>query len=111
MKNSIIIRNGRVNANLTIQIFEESEFTIASSPALDVSGYGYTEEEAITSLKVNLEIFFEETKRKRTLIKHLVDQGWVLSDNANSTYVTTRGEIPDVHTGSLHQREFNNTYA
>lgn len=105
---SITIREDHIKAKLTILIHKECDFTIATSTALDVHGYGNTEEEALDSLDVSLDIFFEETMRKGTLRKLLNDQGWV---GVNPYSHTIEQNKSPVLVGIFCQREHVSTYA
>ncbi|KXK54001.1 MAG: hypothetical protein UZ07_CHB004002639 [Chlorobi bacterium OLB7] len=52
---------------------------MAVCPALDVSSYGDTMEEAKNAFEEALEIFIEETVDRGTLEKELLRMGWTLS--------------------------------
>ncbi len=56
--------------------FKEGDVFILFAPALDISGYGKTEEEAQQSFEVVFEEFIEYTVKKHTLHKELKRLGW-----------------------------------
>lgn len=71
----------KVNVRLDIIRFEDSGCQIVYCPALDLSGYGKTGEDAENSFRITLEEFFRYTINKNTLKKELLRLGWVVKDN------------------------------
>lgn len=71
----------KVNVRLDIIRFEDSGCQIVYCPALDLSGYGNTNEDAENSFRTTLEEFFRYTINKNTLKKELLRLGWVVKDN------------------------------
>ena len=67
-----------VNVNLSLIIFEEEGSSIVYCPALDVSGYGFNENEAIESCEVSLGEFFQYSLHKKTFISELKRMGWTI---------------------------------
>jgi len=67
-----------INLELLIAIYKEEDYFVTYCPALELSGYGKTKEQAKSSFEVNMQIFFEETLRKGTLDKILLELGWSL---------------------------------
>lgn len=70
--------NGKYHVGLSLVEFEEENVTIVYSPALDLSGYGYSQEEAKQSFSEALNEFFRYTNNKNTLDKVLKDLGWAV---------------------------------
>jgi hypothetical protein len=68
--------NGKYLVGLSLVEFQEDDVTIIYSPALDLSGYGYTESEAKKSFSEALHEFFRYTTNKQTLNKILKGLGW-----------------------------------
>jgi len=68
--------NGKYHVGLSLVEFQEDDVTIVYSPALDLSGYGYTESEAKKSFSEALHEFFRYTTNKQTLDKVLKGLGW-----------------------------------
>ena len=66
----------RVHANLLVLVFQEEQSYIAYSPALDLSGYGYSDEEAKASFEIALKNFLDITTKKKTLYSELKRMGW-----------------------------------
>ena len=69
--------NGKYHVGLSLVEFEEDNVTIIYSPALDLSGYGYSQPEAKQSFSEALHEFFQYTNKK-TLDKVLKDLGWAI---------------------------------
>jgi hypothetical protein len=70
--------NGKYHVGLSLVEFEEDNVTIIYSPALDLSGYGYSQPEAKQSFSEALHEFFRYTSNKKTLDKVLKDLGWAI---------------------------------
>jgi hypothetical protein len=69
-------RRGAVEANLPVLFFQENGTSIVHCPALDLSGYGNTDDEARRSFEIVLEEFFDYTLKKSTLLRVLRKLGW-----------------------------------
>jgi len=61
---------------IQIQLMKEGDTVIVYSPALDLSGYGKTAEEAKKDFDAALKIFIEEATAHGTLEKALEELGW-----------------------------------
>jgi hypothetical protein len=68
----------RIKVNLSLIQFEEDGTQIIYCPALDVSGYGNTETEAMNSFSISLGEFFQYTTNKNTLASELKNMGWIV---------------------------------
>ena len=66
----------RVGLHVPVYLWKEENLVYAMSPALDITGYGYTEEEAQKSFEVMMEEFVSYTHRKKTIYKVLEGLGW-----------------------------------
>lgn len=69
---------GFVKISLAIIKFEEDGYKIIYCPAIDVSGYGLTDEEAEESFKISLSEFFRYTINKGTFDDELRRMGWII---------------------------------
>jgi hypothetical protein len=81
MSGQWIREKNRIKCNLPLIIFEEENVIITYCPALDLSGYGSTEEEAKKSFEVTLSEYFRYTVNKKTLATDLIKQGWTIRKN------------------------------
>jgi len=72
------LKNGKsgINTKLSLLSFVEDDTHIIYSPALDLSGYGSTEEEAKQSFEIVLSEFIGYCMNKQTLFKELKKLGW-----------------------------------
>jgi len=61
---------------IQIQLMKEGDTFVVYSPALDLCGYGKTEDDAKKDFDAALKIFIEETKAQGTLEKALNELGW-----------------------------------
>lgn len=75
--------HGKYHVGLSLVEFVEENVTIVYSPALDLSGYGYSQEEAKQSFSEALNEFFRYTSNKNTLDKVLKDLGWAIKGSKN----------------------------
>jgi hypothetical protein len=70
--------NTTVTAKIVLFTFKEDSNFIVYSPHLDVTGYGITEEAAMSSFNHCLGEFLDYTVNKKTLHDELVHLGWDL---------------------------------
>ena len=74
--------SNQISVDLAIISFNEDDSTIVYCPALDVTGYGKTEKEALESFNVCLGEFFLYTTRKKTFVSELIRLGWKVKKNS-----------------------------
>lgn len=74
--NKIVNRDGHVSVTLDVYVFKDDDCFIAYSPALDLSGYGDSEEAAKSSFSIVMEQYISYCLSKRTLVKDLRAHGW-----------------------------------
>ena len=87
--NYIRINNGQIDARLDVFIYEKDKLTFAYAPALDLIGYGHSEEEAKQSFEVVVEDYFEFGIKRNTLEKDLEAHGWIKEKK-------TEFEVPNI---------------
>jgi hypothetical protein len=78
----------RVSVNLSVLAFKDDDSFIVYSPALDLSGYGDTEQEAEQSFQESLSAFLDYSTNKGTLEKELIRLGWKISGKAKKRVLT-----------------------
>jgi hypothetical protein len=66
---------------LDLLFFKEEETFFVYAPALDITGYGLTENEAQNSFVVTLETFLNFTQKHKTLEGELNRLGWTKASN------------------------------
>ena len=67
---------GAINFKLPLIIFEEDGAVICYCPALDLSGYGASEQEAINSYEYAFGEYLDYCTKNQTLIPDLKRLGW-----------------------------------
>lgn len=68
-----------IKMDLPVMLFKEKKVFIAYIPVLDISGYGNTETESLSSLHIVLEEYIDYTIKKNTLVADLKGLGWKIS--------------------------------
>ena len=81
IKGTWVSDRDQMKVNLSLISFEEDGSQIIYCPALDISGYGITEVEAMESFKVCLGEFFLYTTRKGTFSVELKRMGWIFRNS------------------------------
>lgn len=65
-----------ITISLSLSIWDEKEITFVYSPALDLTGYGTSEEEAKQSFQIMLDEFVNYAHKKKTIFDKLESLGW-----------------------------------
>lgn len=65
-----------ISISLSIYMWEEEGIHFVFAPALDLTGYGNSEEEAKRSFEVTLAEFLQYTNNKQTFYDELEHLGW-----------------------------------
>jgi len=73
--------NSTIELTIPLIVFQQDNTYIAYCPALDLSGYGNTENEAYESFNVVMGEYFLYTTRKKTLADDLRKRGWIVRNN------------------------------
>lgn len=81
----INVSSEKVSSELAIFLFREDDNFIAYSPALDLSGYGKTEEDARNSFNIVLKEYFDYAINEGTLYEDLKSHGWLLKKHKIET--------------------------
>ncbi len=93
---SIKNKRGQIETILSLLSFKEKEVFIVYSPALDLSGYGYTEVEANESFKETLKEFFRHTSSKESLVKELRRLGWKITGTMKNQKISSAPDLSDL---------------
>ena len=96
MTNQILQDNMKLTIDIEVVIVREDDYFVAYSPALELSAYGDTKDNAIKSFMKEVDIFLEETRKQGTLEKYLLKNGWRLLQVPKPIY-----EPPRLNTGEL----------
>lgn len=100
--------SGKYHVILSLIEFQEEDVNIIYSPALDLSGYGYSEEEAKNSFSEALIEFFRYTTNKKTLNKVLEDLGWSIKGSKKNPKFTPPKDSDLVESNPLFNDIVNN---
>lgn len=76
LKGSFENKSSHIRVLLDMFMFKEDEATIIYCPALDLSAYGYSEDEAKSAFEQSLEMYFDYCVKKNTLVKDLRAHEW-----------------------------------
>ncbi|MFY7665660.1 hypothetical protein [Flavobacterium sp.] len=73
--------DGRYNVELSLSLFlwQEDNIFYVYAPALDLTGYGLSKEEARESFETVLEEFIVYTHNKKTIFTELENLGWAVN--------------------------------
>ena len=71
----------RVKVDVQVFLFKEDAIWYAYLPALDLNGYGNSEEDAKESLKISINEFIRYTINKKTFFDELKRLGWTIKKN------------------------------
>lgn len=96
----INVSGEKINSELAVFLFKEDDNYIAYSPALDLSGYGKTEEEARSSFNIVLKEYFDYCVSEGTLYQDLKGHGWKIRKD--------EVETPKVSVLVMNNRELSN---
>ena len=75
--NYIKVEDGIIEAKLDVLSYVEDGVFFVFAPALDLTGYGNSLEEAKTSFEITLQEYFKYTFENKTLDADLRKHGWV----------------------------------
>ncbi len=100
-----------INVKLSLIEFEEDGLYFVYSPALDLTGYGTTEEKAKESYNLAMEEFIKYTANKETAFMELERLGWTISKQKKvtapslSALLQSRSYLEEIFT----ERDFRKT--
>lgn len=80
-KTKLILLKGPLHT----QVFEENEYFIATIPALELSSFGYSKEQALAKLQEALGLFIEACLERGTLADVLLECGWKMESGGRLT--------------------------
>jgi predicted RNase H-like HicB family nuclease len=92
---NIIRTDGKdvVNVLLEVELIKEGDYIVSYCPALELSSFGETEDEAKEGFEDALAIFIEDTTGKGTLERVLLDLGWSLRKLPQVSYKPPRKKV------------------
>lgn len=93
-----------VELNLSIFLWEDESIFYVYSPALDITGYGLSKEEARESFETVLQEFVIYTHNKKTIFTELENLGWAVNKKKK------RLISPDFEDMLIDNEHFNQLY-
>lgn len=99
---------GKFHIGLSLVEFNENGVVIIYSPALDLSGYGDTEEDAKQSFEEALQEFIRYTTNKKTFDAALKALGWSVLGSKKKPKYSPPKDSDMVSTNSLYSDIVNN---
>ena len=94
--------NFKINIQLSLYIWEEDQFTFVYSPALDLTGYGESEESAKSSFELTLKEFVSYTHNKNTIFDELERLGWTVNRKKKRIHAPNLEELISDNSGFKH---------
>lgn len=82
-----------INVGLTLYFWKEDDFYFVYSPALDLTGYGKSEEDAKSSFEITLGEFVKYTANKKTIYDELEALGWTVNRKKNRVHAPDTNEL------------------
>ena len=101
------INDNKDHIGLSLVEFIEDDITIVYSPALDLSGYGTSEDEAKKSFSEAMDEFFKYTTNKKTLDAVLKGLGWSIKGSKNKPKFNPPKDSDMVTSNSLYNEIVN----
>jgi hypothetical protein len=102
MLNKIIKTGNSCNIEVELFYFKDDEYYVVDCPALNTCGYGLTEKAAQESFDIQLNIFLEESHKRGTFEKCLLQYGWTLKQVPEFQYIPPKPT--SIAKGSSHKR-------
>jgi len=99
--------NRVVNVSVEVELFKQGDYIVSYCPALELSSFGSTEDEAKEGFEGALYTFLEDTHEKGTLEKVLLDLGWSLKKLPKVQYKPPVKKIRTQHRNASFIRSFN----
>src|SRR5579872_4816364 len=78
--------NRVVNVVLEVELIKQGDYIVSFCPALQLSSFGVTEDEAKIGFEGILHTFIQDTHEKGTLENVLLDLGWTLKKIPTASY-------------------------
>ena len=103
--------NRVVNVSVEVELNKQGDYIVSYCPALELSSFGLTEDEAKEGFEGALHTFLQDTHEKGTLERVLLDLGWSLKKIPKVSYKPPINKIRTQHRNSSFIRSFNERVA
>jgi predicted RNase H-like HicB family nuclease len=87
MTNYIKADNNTVDVSLDVLLIKEGDYIVSFCPALNLSSFGDTEEDAKKGFDEAMTIFLDELHKRGTLEKVLLNLGWQLKKFQTASFL------------------------
>jgi predicted RNase H-like HicB family nuclease len=103
--------NSVVNVLLEVELIKEGDYIVSYCPALELSSFGVTEDDAKEGFEGILETFLKDTHEKGTLERVLLDLGWSLKKIPTVKYRPPIKKVRTQQRNSSYIRSFSESVA
>lgn len=103
--------NQIVNVSLEVQLIKQGDYIVSYCPALALSSFGTTEDDAKEGFEGVLHNFLQDTYERGTLEKVLLDLGWSLKRKPTLKYQPPIKKVRTKQRNSSYIRSFNEKVA
>ena len=85
-QNLIQVKDGQIYLEIEVQYFKDDAYQIAYAPALNISAFALTPEDAERRLDEAIKIFLSELQERKTFTEVLTSLGWEHTPSATQPY-------------------------
>jgi hypothetical protein len=103
--------NSVVNVSVEVELSKQGDYIVSYCPALELSSFGLTEDEAKEGFEGALHTFLQDTSEKGTLERVLLNLGWSLKKVPTVRYRPPANKIREQHRTPSFIRSFNERVA
>ncbi|MCG8322770.1 MAG: hypothetical protein MI921_24930 [Cytophagales bacterium] len=96
MQERIIKKSGQYIVDVNVITFQGENEIVAYSPALQISSYGETKQDAEHALGENIAIFMDYATSKNTLIEDLLNLGWTIKKKPDFLFIPPPYSTEDI---------------
>lgn len=79
-------KQNTVEVGVEVMLVKDGDYIVATCPALELSSFGKTEDEAKEAFHEALSVFMEDLIERQTLERALLDLGWTLRKRPTVEY-------------------------
>jgi len=103
--------NRVVNVSLEVELIKQGDYVVSYCPALELSSFGITEDEAKQGFDGALETFLKDTHDKGSIERVLLDLGWSLTKIPKAKYRPPINNVRSQQRNSSYIRSFKERIA
>ena len=110
MENYIKNSGKTVEVGVEVLLAQDGDYIVAVCPALNLSSFGKTSEEAKDAFHEALQLFMEDIIERQTLEKALLDLGWTLRKLPTFEYKPPSEKIHSLQYPRMLEQKFRETF-